>query len=103
MCLEEVAPGYLSRCDDVQSENVRTPHRILWRKSLEAAASSLAVEILRSPVGDREEIQKVMSGLGQNPDAGLIVVPQTFSLLHKPSAIWLQRWRPTVVSQSFIL
>jgi putative ABC transport system substrate-binding protein len=37
------------------------------------------VEILRSPVGDRDEIQKVMTGLGQNPNAGLIVVPDVFT------------------------
>jgi len=75
--LKEVAPG-ISRA--AMMFNPKTsPQTGYYRESLEAAASSLAVEILSSPVGDREEIQKVMAGLGQNPDAGLIVVPDVFT------------------------
>ena len=61
--LKEVAPG-ISRA--AMMFNPKTsPQTGYYRESLEAAASSLAVEILSFPVGDREEIQKVMAGLGQ--------------------------------------
>ena len=66
--LKEVAPG-ISRA--AMMFNPKTsPQTGYYRESLEAAASSLAVEILRSPVGDRDEIQKVMTGLGQESECG---------------------------------
>jgi putative tryptophan/tyrosine transport system substrate-binding protein len=75
--LKEVAPG-ISRA--AMMFNPKTsPQTGYYRQSLEAAASSLRVDILPSPVGNSDEIQKVMVGLGQHSDAGLIVVPDVFT------------------------
>jgi putative tryptophan/tyrosine transport system substrate-binding protein len=75
--LKDVAPG-TSRA--AMMFNPKTsPQTGYYRQSLEAAATSLTVEILPSPVGNSDEIQKVMVGLGQHSDAGLIVVPDVFT------------------------
>jgi ABC-type uncharacterized transport system substrate-binding protein len=75
--LKEVAPS-ISRA--AMMFNPKTsPQAGYYRQSLEAAASSLTVELLESPVNNQEEIQKLMAGLGQRTKEGLIVVPDVFT------------------------
>jgi putative ABC transport system substrate-binding protein len=57
--------------------NPRTaPQTDYYRVSLENAAPSLALDVIASPVSNRDEIENVILGLGQ--DAGLIVMPDIF-------------------------
>ena len=75
--LKEVVPG-ISRA--AMMFNPKTsPQTAYYRQSLEAAAASLAVQIVAAPVSNHDEIQKVMAELGQHSDAGLIVVPDVFT------------------------
>jgi putative tryptophan/tyrosine transport system substrate-binding protein len=75
--LKEVVPG-ISRA--AMMFNPKTsPQTGYYRQSLEAAAASLAVQIVAAPVSNHDEIQKVMADLGQHSDAGLIVVPDVFT------------------------
>ena len=74
--LKEVAPD-VSRAA-MMSNPITSPQTGYYRQSLEAAASSLKLEIFPSPVGSSDDIQKVMMSLGQHSDAGLIVVPDVF-------------------------
>jgi putative ABC transport system substrate-binding protein len=75
--LKEVVPG-ISRA--AMMFNPKTsPQTGYYRQSLEAAAASLAVQIVAAPVSNHDEIQKVMADLGQHSDAGLIVVSDVFT------------------------
>jgi ABC-type uncharacterized transport system substrate-binding protein len=75
--LKEIVPG-ISRA--AMMFNPKTsPQTGYYRQSLEAAAASLAVQIVAAPVSNHDEIQKVMADLGQHSDAGLIVVPDVFT------------------------
>jgi putative ABC transport system substrate-binding protein len=56
---------------------------------LEAAASSLAVEVIRAPVHDDTEIAAVFEGLGRELPGGLIVAPDVFTLIHVPLIVSL--------------
>ena len=51
-----------------------------YMPSIQAAASSLGVDISAAPVGAREEIEGVISGQASNPGAGLIVMPDVFNV-----------------------
>ena len=48
--------------------------------SIQAAASSLGVDISVAPVRAREDIEGVISGRASNPGAGLIVMPDVFNV-----------------------
>ena len=48
--------------------------------SIQAAASSLGVDISAPPVRAREEIEGVISGQASNPGARLIVLPDVFNV-----------------------
>jgi putative ABC transport system substrate-binding protein len=75
--LKEVVPG-ISRA--AMMFNPKTsPQTGYYRQSLEAAAASLALQIVAAPVSNHDEIQKVMADLGQHSDAGLIVVSDVFT------------------------
>ena len=75
--LKEIAPK-TSRASMLFNPKT-SPQTGYYRPSLEAAASTLGVDISASPISSREEIEKVILGLRQHPDAGLIVVPDVFT------------------------
>jgi len=75
--LKEIAPK-TSRASMLFNPKT-SPQTGYYRPSLEAAAPTLGVDISASPISSREEIEKVILGLRQHPDAGLIVVPDVFT------------------------
>jgi len=52
----------------------------LYMPSIQAAASSLGVDISAAPVRARQEIEGVISGQASNPGARLIVMPDVFNV-----------------------
>jgi len=49
-----------------------------YMPSIQATASSFAVEVSATPVHSRDEIEGVIAGLSRNPGSGLIVMPDPF-------------------------
>jgi putative tryptophan/tyrosine transport system substrate-binding protein len=58
-------------------------------KPLEAAAALLKVKMIAAPVHNPAEIEVVMTSLSHEPAAGLIVMPDIFSLTHRQEIIAL--------------
>jgi ABC-type uncharacterized transport system substrate-binding protein len=85
--------------------NPRTaPYFQYYQKPFEAAARSISVEPLPSPVGDLPEIESVMTMLAREPKGGLVVMTDSFMLINRGPIISLvERYGLTAVyaSRSF--
>jgi ABC-type uncharacterized transport system substrate-binding protein len=57
--------------------------------SIQAAASSLAIQISNAPVHATDEIEGVIAAQARNPGGGLIVMPDTFNVENRESIIAL--------------
>jgi putative ABC transport system substrate-binding protein len=57
--------------------------------SIQAAASSFAVEVRVAPVHARDEIEAVIAAQARNPGAGLIVMPGAFNTTNRETIIAL--------------
>jgi putative ABC transport system substrate-binding protein len=57
--------------------------------SIQAAASSLAIQISNAPVHAKDEIEGVIAAQARNPGGGLIVMPDTFNVENRESIIAL--------------
>ena len=57
--------------------------------SIQAAASSLAIQISNAPVHATDEIEGVIAAQARNPGGGLIVMPDTFNVENRKSIIAL--------------
>jgi ABC-type uncharacterized transport system substrate-binding protein len=53
------------------------------RIAFKAAAASFAVEAIAAPVRDRSELESVVSAQAREPNGGLIVMPDSFTDLHR--------------------
>ena len=60
-----------------------TPYAQRFFEPLKAAASSIGVEAVASPVDDPAEIETVVAGFARQPDSGLIVPPSAFMGAHR--------------------
>jgi len=69
--------------------------------SIQAAASSFAVQVRVAPVRTRDEIESVIAAQARDPGGGLIVLPSVFSNANRDSIIALAaRYRvPTIYYQ----
>jgi putative ABC transport system substrate-binding protein len=56
---------------------------------LKAAAPSIGVEVVASPVHDTSDIETVIAAFGRGPGGGLIVLPSTFLGVHRDLIIAL--------------
>jgi putative ABC transport system substrate-binding protein len=56
-------------------------------KSVAASAPALQVELLPFPVHSDDEIGQAVTGLGREPGAGLIVMLDVFTAVHRPAII----------------
>jgi putative ABC transport system substrate-binding protein len=76
------------------------PYAQRFFEPLKAAASSIGVEVVASPVHDPAEIETVITAFAREPSGGLIVLPSTFILVHRGLIIALAaRYRlPAVYS-----
>ena len=57
--------------------------------SIQAAASSLAIEANSAPVHARDEIEGVIAAQARNPGGGLLVMPDIFNIVNGESIIAL--------------
>jgi putative tryptophan/tyrosine transport system substrate-binding protein len=54
-----------------------------WLNPFKAAAASSAVEAIAAPVRDRSELEAVIAAQARAPNGGLIVMPDTFTDVHR--------------------
>jgi putative tryptophan/tyrosine transport system substrate-binding protein len=57
--------------------------------SIQAAASSLAIQISNAPVHAKDEIEEVIAAQPRNPGGGLIVMPDSFNTVNREPIIAL--------------
>jgi putative tryptophan/tyrosine transport system substrate-binding protein len=60
-----------------------SPQSKYFMPSIQAAASSFAVEASAAPVHAKDEIEGVIAAQAQNPGGGLIVMPDTFNTTNR--------------------
>jgi ABC-type uncharacterized transport system substrate-binding protein len=83
--LKEVAPG-VTRA--IAIFNPETHSGQYWQ-SIEAAASSLAVEFNRAPALDAAAIENAVAGLAGGHNGGMLVMPDAFTLAHRELIVTL--------------
>jgi putative ABC transport system substrate-binding protein len=83
--LKEVAPG-VTRA--IAIFNPETHSGQYWQ-SIEAAASSLAVEFNRAPARDATAIENAVVGLAGGDNGGMLVMPDAFTLAHRELIVTL--------------
>jgi ABC-type uncharacterized transport system substrate-binding protein len=74
--LKEVSPA-LARAAFIY--NPETAPHSYYLGPFEAAAQSLGVQPMPSPVHTADDIEALIKGLGERPDSGLAVMPDTFT------------------------
>src|SRR5262249_36345934 len=82
--LSEIAPG-LKRA--VIMFNPDTAPASAYMPLLETAARSLKVVAITAPVHSDVEIERAIIALGREPGAGLVVIPDTFTIVHRAPII----------------
>jgi putative ABC transport system substrate-binding protein len=65
------------------------PYVHYYLTPFKAAAASLGIEGITTPVHDRSEIEPVIAELARRPDSGLIVIPDGFLNVHRAEIIAL--------------
>ena len=74
------------------------PYYSLYLRTIEKAASLFAVEPIAVEVTDDGEIERAISTLAREPDGGLIVMPDTFNMVHRRTIIALaDRYRQPAI------
>ena len=61
----------------------------IFMPSIQAAASSFAVQVNAAPVDAKKDIERVIAGQARNPGGGLIVLPDLFSAANRELIIAL--------------
>jgi putative tryptophan/tyrosine transport system substrate-binding protein len=76
--LTEIAPG-IKRAAMISNPDTGARHGSYYRPAFEAAALSLKVEPISSPVYSDADIETVVTSLGREPKGGLVVMPDAFT------------------------
>jgi putative ABC transport system substrate-binding protein len=79
--LKRIAPG-VTRVALLFNPATTVPVKF-YMSSIEAAASSFAIQASTAPVHAKEEIEGVIAALAGNPGAGLIVMPDLFNTINR--------------------
>jgi putative tryptophan/tyrosine transport system substrate-binding protein len=85
--LKQIAPS-LRRVATIFNPET-APYYPLYLRTIEKAASSLAVELIAVEVHDDAEIERAISTLAREPGGGLIVFPDIFNAVHRRTIIAL--------------
>jgi putative tryptophan/tyrosine transport system substrate-binding protein len=85
--LNQIAPG-LKRVMAVYNPKT-APYYSLYLRAIEQAAASFAVEPIGHEVHSDTDIERAISTLAREPGGGLIVMPDTFNMVHRQTTIEL--------------
>jgi len=83
--LKQIAPG-VTRVALLFNPTTTVPIKF-YMASIQAAASSFAVQTSTAPVHAKDEIEGVIAALASNASAGLIVMPDLFNTINRDSII----------------
>ena len=83
--LKRIAPG-VTRVALLFNPATTVPVKF-YMSSIEAAASSFAIQASTAPVHAKDEIEGVIAALADSPGAGLIVMPDLFNTINRDSII----------------
>jgi putative ABC transport system substrate-binding protein len=86
--LTEIAPG-VKRATVMFNPNTAPYAKSYYLPSFEAAAQSFKVAPIVAPVHSEAEIETAITSLGREPAGGLVVLPDTFSYVHRTAIIFL--------------
>jgi putative ABC transport system substrate-binding protein len=78
--LKEAAPGVARAVLMFNPDTA--PHYYVYLRSFEAVPRSIAVEVTAASVRNTAEVEKALAKLGREPGGGLIVAPDTFTIVH---------------------
>jgi putative ABC transport system substrate-binding protein len=79
--LKRIAPG-VTRVALLFNPTTSVPIKF-YMASIQAAASSFAVQTSTAPVDAKDELERVIAALAGNPGAGLIVMPDLFNTINR--------------------
>jgi len=79
--LKEIAPRVARVA--VLFNPATTPYAEFYLNPLKAAAAYVAVEAIIAPVRDTSELDSVVAAQAREPNSGLIVIPETFTIAHR--------------------
>ncbi len=79
--LKQIAPG-VTRVALLFNPATTVPIKF-YMSSIEAAASSFAIQTSTAPVHAKDEIESVIAALAGNPGAGLIAMPDLFNTINR--------------------
>jgi putative ABC transport system substrate-binding protein len=82
--LSEITPGLKRAAIMINPDTLPVS---VYVPSLEAAARSLKVELIPAPVHNDAEIETAINDLGREPGGGLVVMPDTFLVVHRAPII----------------
>jgi putative tryptophan/tyrosine transport system substrate-binding protein len=85
--LKQIVPS-LKRVTTIYNPKT-APYHPLYLNAIEKAASAFAVEPIVVEVHDDAEIERAVSTLAREPDGGLIVMPDSFNMVHRRTIIAL--------------
>ena len=85
--LQQLAPG-LKRVVTIYNPKT-APYFPLYVRAIEQAAPSFAVEPIGLEVHDDAEIERAISAVAHEAGGGLIVMPDTFNMVHRRTTIGL--------------
>ena len=85
--LKQIAPG-ITRVTAIFNPET-APYYALYLRSIEQAALSFAVKPTAVEIHDDADIERAISTLAREPDGGLIVVPDSFNIVHRRTIIGL--------------
>src|SRR6266404_6181116 len=84
--LTEIAPR-IKRVAMIFNPDTAASRGAYYGPSFEAAALSLKVEPISSPVYNDAEIETVVTSLGREPGGGLVIMPDNFTINHRAPLI----------------
>jgi len=79
--LKEIAPSVVRVA--VLFNPTAAPYAESYLKPIKAAAASLAVEVATALVHKASELESVVAAQAREPNSGLIVIPETFTIAHR--------------------
>jgi ABC-type uncharacterized transport system substrate-binding protein len=86
--LKEIAPA-VARVAVILNPATAAPHTGSYFKSIEPTGRTLSVEAVATPVHDVADLERAVAGFAREPGGGLLVMPDSFTAVHRKEIISL--------------
>lgn len=103
--LKEIAPGTSRMAFLFNPKTAPYANTGYYQASFDAAAASLAIALTATPVSSAGEIETAVGALGYDHGDGLIVIPDSFNIVHRARIIGLAALHrvPAIYPYSFAI